>query len=216
MRRALLTLAFLAVPAAALQAQREDARERLDRGGYAAVVRNRSGCNLTIDRANTSVPAANDGLVFLSHDIFDAVNSDGQLGAIPPREIRVDGRVAARVNSASHLEVYVSSDCSVTVYTPRKAELLANLDQQIRSLEDQRSSDRRGRLISGTLAALSFGAAAYFSGSDSDEAGTYTAVSAGAGLGFLLGGFTGSLFDDGDRRQLALYQRWREALTRSF
>lgn len=213
----LLMLALLWLPVAEAGAQAEDVRERLARGGYAAWVRNRSGCTLTIDRANAPIPAYTEGMIFLSYDIFDAVRPDGtMMREIPPRNIAVDGRAVARASNTAHLEVWVSQSCGVSVTQLRKAELIGSVESRIRFLESERASDRRGMIIGGALAALSFGVAAHYSSSDAADADTYSAVGLGAGLGFLLGGFTLRQFDAEDRRSLELYKRFRAELTRSY
>lgn len=217
--RSSLTLLFglCLLPLAELAAQAEDVNERLARGGYAAWVRNRSGCTLTIDRANAPVPAYTEGMVFLSHDIFDAVRPDGtMMREIPPRNVSVDGRAVARASNTAHLRVWVSESCGVSVTQQRKAEIIGDVESRIRFLESERASDRRGMIIGGALAALSFGVAAHYSSSDAADADTYSAVGLGAGLGFLLGGFTLRQFDAEDRRSLDLYRRFRAELTRPY
>lgn len=209
-------LGVLCASPATLQAQGAP-DDRLARGGYAAIVNNQSSCTLAIDRANQPVPPNTTGMIFLSHDIFDAIREDGtMMREIPPRKVLVNGRAVAQADNTSYLEVWVSQACGVSVTQMRLAEMLAGVDARIQSLEAERAADRRGRIIGGTLAALSFGAAAYFSGSDSEEASSHAAISAGVGLGFLVGGFTLQQFDARDRDVLRLQQRFRRELTRSY
>lgn len=216
MRLHVLIVGLLCLPFTDLGAQAA-VDDRLARGGYAAIVNNRSSCTLSIDRASSPVAPAKIGMVFLSHDIFDAVREDGTvMREIPPRNVSVDGRPVARASNTAYLDVWVSPDCSVSVTQMRLAEMLGGVEARIRGLEAERAADRRGRVIGGALAALSFGAAAYFAGSDSEEAGSYSAISIGAGLGFLIGGFTLKQFDEQDRQMLEIQQRFRSELTRPY
>ncbi len=210
--KALLLSAALAVGCWTVPLEAQAARESFTNGQFGAVIWNRSACTLSIQRATSNMPPNTSGFVTLNHSLLDYVESDGSMSQTASRNLLVDGRVTARVNAASHLEVRVAGDCSLSYEQLSKAQLLENAETRVRYAEYMQREDRRSTILGVAIAGLAFGAAAYFAGSDSEDAETYSLVGVGAGVGMLFGTLSMRTFTADDRADLERDRRVRDKI----
>jgi hypothetical protein len=176
----LAAVTLVLVSGTSAQAQGAAAQQRLSNGGYAAWVWNRSGCSLSVDGGDNTLPAGHDGFLFLSTPV-----DSGRPAAGAPRRILLDGRAIANVPRDSHVEVLAGPACdSARVEAVSREKLLETVTVTTRYLEFKKGERRLSAIASGVAAVASFWAATRFAARGSSDGRIYSGLAAVGGTAF--------------------------------